>query len=80
MRRLNLAAQIPSYEAAVELAKGIRLFDKNAIVAIREGKNCDALWEFRAQFSLDHAAIRYNDLRTLFKNSVESSGGKLLMA
>lgn len=78
MRRLRLAATVPSYAVAAELAKGIRLFDKNAEIRIREGKQIDGHFRFNADFDLSGQMIRYSDLKLMFKNSVEASGGKLL--
>jgi hypothetical protein len=78
MRRLHLAANVPSYEVAYELAKSIRLFDKGAIIQIREGKNTNGSFRFSARFDLSNHMTRFSDLKLLFKNSVEASGGKLL--
>lgn len=78
MRRLRLAANVPTYNVASELAKGIRLFDKNAVIKIREGKQAEGHFRFSAEFDLSGHMIRYSDLKLMFKNSVEASGGKLL--
>lgn len=78
MRRLRLAATVPTYNLAAELAKGIRLFDKNAVIKIREGKQTDGHFRFTAEFEIVDQNIRYSDLKLMFKNSVEASGGKLL--
>jgi hypothetical protein len=78
MRRLSLAANVPSYAVAAELAKGIRLFDKDAIIRIQEGRGCGGAFEFYAKFDLSGQMIRYSDLKLMFKNSVEASGGKIL--
>lgn len=78
MRRLRLAATVPSYDVASELAKGIRLFDKTADIKIREGKQMNGHFKFTAEFDLSGHMIRYSDLKLMFKNSVEASGGKLL--
>jgi hypothetical protein len=80
MRRLRLAATVPTIQVALDLAKGIRLFDKGALVSIREGKGIDGAWKFSCQFELNENAIRFKDLKLMFKNSVEASGGKLLSA
>lgn len=62
----------------LELAKGIRLFDSEAHIAIREGQNVDGDFIFQAQFNLEHGKIRYKDLQKMFRNSVERVGGVLL--
>lgn len=63
---------------AGELAKGIRLFDAEASIAIREGRGVNYAWLFDASFDLNNNELRYRDLRTMFKNSVEAVGGILL--
>lgn len=80
MRRLRLAANVPSYSVAAELAKGIRLFDKDAIIRIQEGCGTNGAFRFYAHFDLSGQMIRYTDLKLMFKNSVEASGGELLTA
>jgi hypothetical protein len=63
---------------ALELAKAIRLFDKEAMIGIREGKNMSGDFVFTAKFDIKHAQVRYSDLSLMFKNSVEKVGGTLL--
>lgn len=62
----------------LDLAKAIRLFDKDAEISIREGKNINGDFVFRAEFDIRHAKVRYSDLELMFKNSVEKVGGALL--
>jgi hypothetical protein len=78
MRRFRLSAQVPKYEMASELAKGIRLFDSEASIAIREGRSVNCDWLFDASFDLNNNELRYRDLKVMFKNSVEAVGGILL--
>ena len=80
MRRLHLAANVPVFQVALDLATSIRLFDKEAIISIREGKGIDGAWRFTCMFDLAENAIRFSDVKLMFKNSVEASGGKLLSA
>ena len=62
----------------LDLAKAIRLFDKDAEILIREGKNINGDFVFRAEFDIRNAKVRYSDLELMFKNSVEKVGGALL--
>lgn len=78
MRSFQLAAIVPKYEIAAELAKGIRLFDKTASIHIREGAGVDGQWHIAADFDLQNPFIRYGDLKILFRNSVEASGGTMM--
>jgi hypothetical protein len=78
MRRFRLSARLPKFEMALELSKGIRLFDKDAQILIREGKNMDGDFVFCADFDIRSAKVRYSDLEIMFKNSVERVGGALL--
>lgn len=65
---------------ALELAKAIRLFDKDANISIREGKKMNGDFIFTSEFDLRNTHTRYSDLRLMFKNSVEKVGGTLLSA
>lgn len=78
MRRFRLSAQLPKFEMGLELAKGIRLFDPDARISIREGQNVNGDFIFFAQFNLENSRIRYKDLQKMFRNSVERVGGVLL--
>lgn len=78
MRSFQLAAIVPDYDIAAELAKGIRLFDKTADIHIREGAGVSGAWHIAADFDLQNPFIRYGDLKILFRNSVEASGGTVL--
>ena len=78
MRRFRLSARLPRYEMGLDLAKGIRLFDSEASILIREGQNVNGDWVFIAKFNLDSSRMRYEDLHTMFRNSVEAVGGALL--
>jgi hypothetical protein len=78
MRRFRLSARLPKFEMGAELAKGIRLFDGDAKIVIREGQNVGGDFIFNAQFNLEHGKIRYKDLQKMFRNSVERVGGVLL--
>jgi hypothetical protein len=78
MRRFCLSARLPKFEMTLDLAKAIRLFDKDAEILIREGKNINGDFVFRAEFDIRNAKVRYSDLELMFKNSVEKVGGALL--
>lgn len=78
MRRFRLSARLPKLDMAMELARSIRLFDEDAKITIREGKNVNGDFLFTAQFNLENGRIRYKDLQLMFRNSVEKVGGLLL--
>ena len=73
--RYRLAAAIPTYELAQSLAEGIRLFDDEAFVHIKES-NDDALWDIHALFNLPGGDAQYTVLRLLFVNAVDECGGR----
>lgn len=78
MRRFRLSARLPKFDMAIELGKAIRLFDDNAIISIREGKDMNCDFVFRADFDIKNARVRYSDLETMFRNSVEKVGGAVI--
>lgn len=78
MRRFRLSARLPKFDMALELSRAIRLFDGYATISIREGKNMDGDFVFRADFDIKNARIRYSDLETMFRNSVEKVGGAVI--
>lgn len=77
--RFRLAASIPSYDLAQSLAEGVRLFDDEAFVHIKESHE-DTFWDIHAMFNLSGGDAQYLVLRLLFENAVDECGGREIVA
>lgn len=76
--KFKLACAVPEYEFAQALAEGVRLFDDEAFVHIKESQD-DDFWELNAYFNLyDQGPLQYAIIGTLFENSVKEVGGRKL--
>ena len=76
--RYRLACAVPSYDMADALAKGVRLFDREAFVHIKEAQE-DDFWEIVCLFNLTRGAPeQFNVMSVLFTNAVEEVGGREL--
>lgn len=78
----RLACAVPAYEQAEALATGIRLFDEQAFVHIKEAQE-DDFWELVALFNLAGGQgalgrIQFSMISSLFVNSVAEVGGRKL--
>jgi hypothetical protein len=60
------------------LAKGVRLFDDEAFVHIKEAQE-DDFWEIICLFNLKHGSPeQFNVMSVLFTNAVQEVGGREL--
>ncbi len=60
------------------LAKGVRLFDDEAYVHIKEAQ-ADDFWEIVCLFNLNRGSPdQFNVMSVLFTNAVEEAGGREL--
>ena len=75
--RYLLRCAVPLIETAQDLALGIRLFDKDAHVHIKESAE-DDFWDIVALFNLDGGKAAFGMLSLLFSNAVEQVGGRQL--
>jgi hypothetical protein len=75
--RYRLGCAVPLLETAQDLALGIRLFDKEAHVHIKESAE-DDFWDIVALFNLDGGKAAFGMLSLLFTNAVEQVGGREL--
>ena len=73
-----MSCAVPEYEFAQALAEGVRVFDDEAFVHIKESQD-DDFWELNAYFILlDQGPLQYAIIGTLFENSVREVGGRKL--
>ena len=76
--RYRLACAVPAYDMADALAKGVRLFDNEAFVHIKESQD-DDFWEIVCLFNLSRGSPeQFAVMTTLFTNAVEEVGGREL--
>jgi len=76
--RYRLACAVPAYDMADALAKGVRLFDSEAFVHIKESQE-DDFWEIVCLFSLQKGTSeQFAVMTTLFNNAVREVGGREL--
>jgi len=76
--RYRLACAVPSYDMAEALAQGVRLFDNEAFVHIKESQE-DDFWEIICLFNLKRGSPeQFNVMTVLFNNAVEEVGGREL--
>tara|TARA_R100000278_G_C5362699_1_gene126010 strand:- start:131 stop:382 length:252 start_codon:yes stop_codon:yes gene_type:complete len=75
--RFKEAAEVPSYAFAASLAKGMRLFDPDAVVHIKESTE-SMMWDISVMFNLRGGNNEYLMLRRIFSNAVESCGGEVV--
>ena len=74
----RLGCAVPSYDNAQALADGIRLFDEDAFVHIKESQDED-FWEIIALFNLANGGkLQFAIIAMLFANSVKEIGGREL--
>ncbi|MBO92363.1 MAG: hypothetical protein CMM27_10655 [Rhodospirillaceae bacterium] len=74
----RLGCAVPSYDNAQALAEGIRLFDEDAFVHIKESQD-DDFWEIIALFNLVNGGkLQFAIISLLFANSVKEIGGREL--
>ena len=67
---------MPEYSLAVALGEGIKVFDEEANLSIKESQ-IDDFWEFTAQFNLeDKTALEAYMIGAVFEKSVISVGGR----
>ena len=72
----RLACEVPEYSLAVALGEGIKVFDEEANLSIKESQ-IDDFWEFTAQFNLeDKTALEAYMIGAVFEKSVISVGGR----
>ena len=72
----RLACEVPEYSLAVGLSEGIKVFDKEASITIKESQ-VDDFWEFTAQFNLeDKSALEAYMIGSVFEKSVIKIGGR----
>jgi hypothetical protein len=76
--KYRLACAVPDYTMADALAKGVRLFDNEAFVHIKEAQD-DDFWEIICLFSLQRGTPeQFSVMTTLFNNAVAEVGGREL--
>ena len=76
--RYRLACAVPSYDMAEALAQGVRLFDNEAFVHIKESQE-DDFWEIICLFNLKRGSPeQFNVMTVLFNNAVEEVVGREL--
>lgn len=76
--KFKLGCAVPKYEYAQALADGIRLFDEDAYVHIKESQE-DDFYEFIAQFNLeDKTGLEAFMIGSIFEKSVIQVGGRKL--
>ena len=76
--RYRLSCAVPAYDMADALAKGVRLFDNQAFVHIKEAQE-DDFWEIICLFNLKRGSPeQFNVMTVLFNNAVEEVGGREL--
>tara|TARA_B100000902_G_C27217451_1_gene867795 strand:- start:478 stop:729 length:252 start_codon:yes stop_codon:yes gene_type:complete len=72
----RLRCEVPEYTLAVALSEGIKVFDEEASVTIKESQ-VDDFWEFTAQFNLeDKSALEAYMIGAVFEKSVIKVGGR----
>ena len=72
--QFKLGCAVPSYDNAQALAEGIRLFDEDAFVHIKESQD-DDFWEIVALFNLANGGqLQFGIISMLFSNSVKEIG------
>ena len=72
----RLACEVPEYSLAVALGEGIKVFDEEANLSIKESQ-VDDFWECTAQFNLeDKTALEAYMIGAVFEKSVISVGGR----
>ena len=76
--KFKIGCAVPKYEYAAALAEGIRLFDEDAYVHIKESQE-DDFYEFIAQFNLDDkTGLEALMIGSIFEKSVIQVGGRKL--
>ena len=76
--RYRLAGAVPAYDMADALAKGVRLFDDEAFVHIKEAQD-DDFWEIVCLFNLKRGSSeQFAVMTVLFNNAVQEVGGREL--
>jgi len=76
--RYRLACAVPAYDMADALARGVRLFDDEAFVHIKEAQD-DDFWEIVCLFNMMKGTPEQFAVMTLlFNNAVEEVGGREL--
>jgi len=73
--RYRLGCAVPEYGMATALVLGVRLFDKEAFIHIKESQD-DDYWDVVAMFNLTGEANQFAVLQHLFNNAVVSVGGR----
>ena len=73
--RYRLGCAVPEYEMATALVHGVRLFDADAFVHIKDSRD-DDYWDIVAMFNLSGGAGQFAVLQHLFNNAVVSVGGR----
>ena len=72
----RLACEVPEYSLAVALTEGIKVFDEEASVTIKESQ-IDDFWELTAHFNLeDKTALEAYMIGSVFEKSVLQIGGR----
>ena len=75
--RYRLGCAVPEYKMANDLADGVRLFDSDAFIHIKES-NEDNYWDLVALFNLNGGMVQYLLVNKLFAPSVTKVGGRQL--
>jgi|TARA_B100000902_G_scaffold396509_1_gene457700 hypothetical protein len=70
-------AEVPAYDFAASLAQGIRLFDPDALVHIKESTE-SMMWDISVMFNLNGGNAEYVMIHKLFSNAVASCGGEVV--
>ncbi len=73
--RYRLGCAVPEYQIATALVSGVRLFDEDAFIHIKESQD-DDYWDVVALFNLTGGIGQFHVLQHLFNNAVASAGGR----